>query len=151
MQLNVKDFGAIRDGKTKDTLSLQQAIDRCNILGGGEVFVPGGDYLVGAIVLRSNTLLRLATEATLLGSSDLIDYPLTQIRWKGRWANSRIGLISAMNAENIGITGTGRIMSSTAIKGYIDAQTGLRNPALLEFTGCRNLRVEDCTTEQNDM
>src|SRR5438105_10742041 len=43
--LNVRDFGAIGDGNTKDTASIQQAIDRCWILGGGEVLVPPGDYL----------------------------------------------------------------------------------------------------------
>ena len=46
------------DGKTKDTLALQQTIDRCAVLGGGEVVVPAGDYATGALVLRSNVLLR---------------------------------------------------------------------------------------------
>src|SRR6188508_3232586 len=45
--LNVRDFGATGDGKTKDTLAIQQAIDRCWILGGGEVLVPAGEYFTG--------------------------------------------------------------------------------------------------------
>ena len=42
--LNVRDveFGAKGDGKTKDTLAIQQAIERCSVLGGGEVVVPRG-------------------------------------------------------------------------------------------------------------
>src|SRR4029079_15277894 len=42
---HVRDFGAKGDGQTKDTLSIQQAIDRCYVLGGGEVLFPAGDYL----------------------------------------------------------------------------------------------------------
>jgi hypothetical protein len=58
-RLNVRDFGAKGDGTTKDTAALQQALDRCAVLGGGEVLAPAGNYLTGAIQLRSNTLLRL--------------------------------------------------------------------------------------------
>ncbi|MGA8939127.1 MAG: glycoside hydrolase family 28 protein [Acidobacteriaceae bacterium] len=149
--LDVKDFGATGDGKAKDTLPIQQALDRCSVLGGGIVSVSSGEYLIGAIVLRSNTVLHLDANASLLGSPDLADYPLTQVRWEGRWIKGYIGLVSAMDAENIGITGTGRIVGNAAIKGRVDAQTGLRHPALLEFVSCKNIRVEDCATQQNDM
>lgn len=149
--LNIRDFGAAGDGKTKDTLSVQQALDRCSVLGGGEVFVPAGEYLTGALVLRSNTVLRLDEGATLQGSPDLDDYPLTQVRWEGRWVKGHIGYISAMDADNIGIAGKGRILGNPAIKGRVDRQTQVRHPALLEFTNCKNIRVEDCFTQQNDM
>lgn len=151
VSLDVKDFGATGDGKTKDTLPIQQALDRCSVLGGGKVSVPAGEYLIGAVVLHSNTVLHLDANASLLGSPDLADYPLTQVRWEGRWIKGYIGLVSAMDAKNISITGTGRIAGNTAIKGRVDAQTGLRHPALLEFVSCKNIRVEDCATEQNDM
>src|SRR5262249_9470214 len=63
LRLNVRDFGAKADGATKDTLAFQQALDRCSVFGGGEVVVPEGNYRVGAIELRSNTLLRLEKDA----------------------------------------------------------------------------------------
>ncbi|QHS51935.1 glycoside hydrolase family 28 protein [Edaphobacter sp. 12200R-103] len=151
VHLNVKDFGAIGDGKTKDTLAVQQALDRCNVLGGGEVFVPAGDYLTAALVLRSNTTLRLDEQASLLGSPDLADYPLTQVRWEGHWIKGYNGYISAVDATNIAIVGKGKIIGNAAIKGRYNRQTGVRNPALLEFTNCKNIRVEDCYTAQNDM
>src|ERR1700677_5186032 len=85
VSVNVRELGATGDGKTKDTLALQQAIDRCTALGGGEVVVPAGDYATGALALRGNVLLRLEDGASLLGSGDMNDYPGPQGRWGGRW------------------------------------------------------------------
>lgn len=48
--LNVRDYGAIGDGKATDTLALQQTIDRCAVLGGGVVMIPVGEYFTGALV-----------------------------------------------------------------------------------------------------
>src|SRR5487761_2260420 len=70
VRLNVRDLGATGDGKTKDTLAIQQTIDRCSVLGGGEVLVPAGDYLTGALVLRNNVVLHVEEGASLLGSGD---------------------------------------------------------------------------------
>ena len=149
--LNVKDLGAVGDGKAKDTLALQLAIDRCAVLGGGEVVVPAGEYATGALVLRSNVMLRLEEGASLLGSGDMADYPVTEVRWEGHWIKGYGAFISAMDSENIGITGTGKIIASDAIRGRVDRTTGMRLPALLEFTNCRNVLVEKCFTSQTGM
>src|ERR1017187_2819801 len=68
--LNVRDLGATGDGTTKDTAALQQAIDRCSVLGGGEALIPAGNYLTGALALRSNTILRLQKKPTIFGPPD---------------------------------------------------------------------------------
>jgi polygalacturonase len=149
--LNVKDLGAAGDGKTKDTLALQQTIDRCSLLGGGDVVIPAGDYATGALVLRSNVLLRIEDGASLLGSADMADYPAAQVRWEGRWIKGYSAFISATDGENIGITGPGKILASSAIMGRVERKTGLRLPALLEFTNCRNVNVENCFTNQTGM
>jgi polygalacturonase len=149
--LNVRDLGATGDGKTKDTLALQQTIDHCSFLGGGQVLIPAGDYPTGALVLRSNVQLHLDENASLLGSADLGDYPLTQVRWEGRWIKGYSALISAVDGENIGIEGPGKIIGSPAIVGRVDRKTHLRFPALLEFTNCRNVLVENCFTSNGGM
>ena len=149
--LNVRDFGATGGGKTKDTLAIQQTIERCSALGGGEVVVPAGDYLTGALVLRSNVALRVEPDATLNGSPDMADYPLAQIRWEGHWIKGYIGFISATDAENIGLIGSGKIIGSPAVKGRVERPSGFRLPALIEFNNCRNVRVEDCYTQQFGM
>lgn len=151
VKLNVRELGAIGDGKTKDTLALQQAIDRCAALGGGEVVVPAGDYATGALALRSNVQLSLWEGASLLGSGDMNDYPVTQVRWEGRWIKGYSALISAIDSGDLGIIGPGKIVASDTIKGRVEHATGMRLPALLEFTNCRNVSVENCFTSQTGM
>jgi polygalacturonase len=151
VSLNVRDLGATGDGKTKDTPALQQAIDRCAALGGGEVVVPAGDYATGALLLRSNVLIRVEDGANLLGSGEMNDYPVTQVRWEGRWIKGYSALISAIDSENVGIVGPGKILASDGIKGRVEHATGMRLPALLEFTNCRGVRVENCFTSQTGM
>jgi polygalacturonase len=80
LTLNVRGFGATGDGASKDTAAIQKAVDRCGVLGGGEVLFPSGTYLSGAIALRSNTGLRLRENAIISGSADFADYPVTQVR-----------------------------------------------------------------------
>jgi polygalacturonase len=149
--LNVRDYGATGDGQTKDTPALQQTIDRCAVLGGGEVVIPAGNYSTGALALHSNVALHIEQDASLLGSGDMADYALTQVRWEGRWIKGYSALLSAIDAENIAISGPGKITGSPEIRGRVDRKTGLRLPALLEFTNCRNVRVENCFTSQAGM
>ena len=151
LTLNVRDFGATGDGMTKDTAAIQQALDRCSVLGGGEVLVPAGNYFTGAIALRSNTILRLDKDATILGTPDFADYPITQVRWEGKWIQGRTGLIYALNADHIGVTGPGKIAGNSALGGRPTAQSPLRHPALIEPIGCNDIRFEDFSTDYHLM
>jgi polygalacturonase len=149
--LNVRDYGATGDGKTKDTLAIQQTIERCSAFGGGVVTVPVGDYLTGALVLRSGVTLQVEEGATLNGSQDMSDYPLAQVRWEGHWIKGYNGFISATDAENIGIVGKGKIIGNPTLRGRVERSSGFRYPALIEFNNCKNVRVEDCYTQQFGM
>jgi polygalacturonase len=151
LRLDPRDFGATGDGATKDTVALQTALDRCAVLGGGQVVVPAGAYLTGALRLGSNTTLVLDQGATLQGSPGLADYPLVQVRWEGRWTPGHVGLVWAHGARDVAIAGKGRILGSKAIPGRVDKVSGLRHPALLEFVDVQGLSVTDVFTEQNDM
>jgi polygalacturonase len=145
--LNVRDFGATGDGATKDTAAFQQAIDRCSVLGGGEVLVPAGNYLTGAIALRSRTTLRLDKDAVITGSPDFADYPVTQVRWEGKWIPGRVGLIYAIDASHIGVIGAGKIAGNPALGGRPNAANPLRHPSLIEPIRCTDIHLEGFSTE----
>ena len=151
LRLDPRDFGAKADGVAKDTRAVQLALDRCAILGGGEVVIAGGVFVTGAIRIGSNTTLRIEADGTLQGTGDLADYPVVQVRWEGRWVPGYVGLIWAQEARNVAIAGTGKILASKDIHRRIQEATGLRHPALLEFHDVQGLSVTDVHTEQNDM
>ncbi len=80
---NIKDFGAIADGKTMNTLAFEKAIKECAANGGGKVLVPNGKYLTGPIHLESNVNLHLEDQAEILFSTNSKDYPLVHTSWEG--------------------------------------------------------------------
>lgn len=148
--LDPRDFGAKGDGATKDTAALQQTLDRCAVMGGGEVILSAGTWLTGALRIGSNTRLRVTEHAVLQGSPDLADFPVVQVRWEGRWVPGYAGLIWAQDAHSVEVTGKGRVVASKEIHGRV-SKAGLRHPALMEFVAVQGLSVTDLHTEQNDM
>jgi len=145
--LNVLDFGAKGDGVTKNTDALQKALDACAQNGGGTVLVPDGVYLTGSIILRSNTTLQLASRASLLGSPDIGDYPVVNVRWEGEFREGHRALISATDAANVTITGGG-IFGPPLPLGKL---RNPRGPVLIELTGCTNALLEGFTTQYQQL
>lgn len=106
---SIRQYGAVPDGYTLNTKSIQAAIDDCTKKGGGMVQVPVGLWLTGPIVLKSNVNLNLAAGATLLFTDDKKEFPLVKTNWEGLDQMRNQSPISAENASNIGITGKGII------------------------------------------
>lgn len=108
---NVLQQGAVGDGKTLNTQSLQSAIDALHAKGGGQLYFPAGRYLTGSLQLKSNVTLYLEKEAVLLGSTSPYDYPGFSTEKELKVNNDHFdqALIYAEGAENIGITGEGCI------------------------------------------
>ncbi len=107
--VSIKKNGAVPDGYTLNTKSIQSAIDALSKKGGGVVLVPAGLWLTGPIVLKNNVNLHLATGATLLFTDDKSQYPLVEANWEGLPQMRNQSPISATGAVNIGITGKGII------------------------------------------
>jgi Glycosyl hydrolases family 28 len=145
--LDVHAFGAMGDGKTKDTAAFQKALDACAAAGGGEVSVPAGDYLIGSIELKSNTILRLAKGARLMGSPDLDDYPVIKVRWEGRWVDGHRAIVFATNAAHIGVIGPGEILGNPTLGG----RQMPRRPVIIEPIDCRDVRFGDFSTQHHSM
>src|SRR5215469_4488606 len=149
---NVVDFGAKGDGKTLDTEAVQAAIDACNRDGGGTVIVARGAFLIGTIELKSNVTLHLAAEGKLLGSGDGKQYRAADIPLRGdsTLEDGNVGLLFAVNAENITIEGPGTIDGQGAqfrspSRGVVppSGRGGAQRPYHLLFHRCKNLRVRD--------
>ena len=51
---NVVDFGAVADGVTINTESVQRAIDACAEQGGGTVLFSRGEFVLSTVFLKSN-------------------------------------------------------------------------------------------------
>lgn len=113
---NVRDFGATGDGATLDTAAFQRAITTCHDAGGGTVFVPAGNYLVGTIDLRSNLTLHLDAGAVVLGSPNLADYRV--LPYKSELRNTT--LLLADGATNVAIVGRGTIDGNGRAFGIFD-------------------------------
>lgn len=106
---NIIKYGAIADGLTTNTLSINQAIIACNRKGGGTVLIPGGTWLTGPIELKSNVNLYLERNSLLQFTKDFSEYPLVKGNWEGVEQMRNQSPISATGQSNIGITGFGII------------------------------------------
>lgn len=140
---NVLDHGASGTMEPKATAAIQAAIDECHAAGGGTVLLPAGDYLSGALTLKSNVTLHLETGATLYASTERADYP----------SGSRGRLLNAEEAENIAVTGRG------TIHGQAEADYGTRwgvpeapafRTGILLFKNCRDIAIRDVTILYSD-
>jgi len=103
---NIKDYGAIADGNMLCTKAIQKAVDQC-AKSGGKVIIPSGKYLTGPIFLKSNIHVEILTGATLLGSTNICDYPPVDGRWEGIEQKIHASMFTGHNLENITISGQG--------------------------------------------
>jgi polygalacturonase len=168
---DIRDFGALSDGKTKATAAFAQAIAKASAAGGGTVLVPPGQWLSGPIHLASNINLHVSQGATLLFSQDFSDYlPPVLTRWEGQELYGYSPLIYARDCENIAITGGGKLdgqgaawwpwkntQRESAAKLYeavtagvptdkrVFASEGGLRPSFIQTVGCKNVLIEGVT------
>jgi polygalacturonase len=145
---DVRDYGATADGKTLCTTAIQKAIDDCSKAGGGTVYLPPGTFLSGTIYFKTGVTLKLAAGCTLLGSTDLKDYPVTVPAFRSYTDNyTDKSLIYGENVERIAITGKGTIDGQGAsFKGPYKVR-----PYLIRFIQCRNVTVTNVTIRNSPM
>ena len=60
---NIVSYGAVNDGVTLNTKSINNAITACSQKGGGVVVIPRGLWLTGPIELKNNVNLHLKSDA----------------------------------------------------------------------------------------
>lgn len=147
---DVRDFGALGEGKFADTVAIQKAVDAASAAGGGTVVFQRGTYLSGSIQLKSGVNLHLEKGAMLLGSQTRTDY----------FKLNFFALVWADDAEDISISGSGAIdgqgkklaagyeLPVTQGNSWPDAREGER-PVIINFRNCRRVAVRDVTLRES--
>ncbi len=163
LAVDVRDFGAIGDGRTVCTGAINRAIEHAVTEGIGLVVVPPGTYVTGTVVLRSNLVLELRPGATLLASPDPAEYPDLPLRGDFprhllRGAASHHHFLYAEGCENLILRGGGTLDGNVAAftPGWETKQpftwTGAKDRPfvpMLEFLRCRDLRLEGITIQNS--
>lgn len=106
---DIRKFGAKDDGVFDCTEAFQKAIASCASQGGGRIIVPVGEFLTGAIRLKSNVNLHVSSGATIRFTRDTSKYPLVFTRWEGVELMNYSPFIYAFEEHNIAITGRGTL------------------------------------------
>jgi polygalacturonase len=109
-QFSITNYGAVPDGQTDCTDAIAKAIGACVKAGGGRVLVPPGEFLTGAIHLKSKVDLHLSPGATLKFRTDPAAYlPAVRTRFEGMECYNYSPLIYAFEQQNVALTGPGTL------------------------------------------
>jgi hypothetical protein len=142
---DVTAYGAIGDGATPDTASIQGAINAASAAGGGVVLIPvsgTGTYLSDNLTLASDVDLSIAAGATL----EMLPYGVFT-------GGTTDHFIDAKNLQNVTITGGGVIDGQGRAwwNAYIADNTVTRPGTMLYFSGCTNVTVQNVTLSNAPM
>ncbi len=144
---NVRDAGAVGDGKALDTKALQQSLDACG-QAGGVVLLPAGTYLSEPLTIRTRTTLRLEKGATLLATSEHEPFVRTDK------PDAFHPFLGGKDLEDVVIEGEGVIDGAgqswwEAAEAARQKQSGytLPRPNLIILTRVKNLTVRGVTIQ----
>jgi len=153
-RISVKDFGAIGDGSTDDTLSIQKAIDYLVTANGGTLFFPKGDYYISSTLSFTSveSLLitiegdeRYSTYITSANNIIAIDDNLGISIEKLCIRTIQYRTYGVVDSTGIGVKTSGRpTFSDLYIFGYGDCGIEASSPDRFINACFRNLRIQSC-------
>lgn len=141
---DVRNFGAVGDGKTLETAAINRAVEACAAAGGGQVLLPPGTFLSGTVHLKSRVTLFLAAGARLVGTTNLSQYQhptppafMPEAKW-GKWHRA---LLLGDGVEDIALAGQGVIDGNKVFDPT--GEERMRGPHAFVFVNCRRVSVRD--------
>jgi polygalacturonase len=145
---NVKDFGAVGDGKTLDSPAINDAIEKAASAGGGTIYFPAGTYLSYSIRLKSNITLFFDNGSVLLAAypekdtgydaAEPNEFSAYQDFGHSHWKNS---LIWGIGLDNITITGSG-LINGEGLSREESRLPGVGNKAI-SLKLCKNVTISN--------
>lgn len=142
-------FGAQGNGQANDTAAIQKAIDAASKGGGGTVYFGPGTYLTGTLFLKSGVCLHLDAGATLLGSTDLEDYPHVVPKIRSYTDNYvKQSIIYGEDLHDVAIVGRGVIDGQGA---SFKSRTYENRPYMIRLIASRDILIENITIRNSAM
>jgi len=173
--VNVKDFGAVGDGVTDDTVAIQAAVDV-----GGEIIIPAGTYLISSAITVTVDSTKMKGDAAIITASvslnTFIEITANDVCVSGVncVGNEAIGtyvesdfnpFISATNCSNVSIKNlevsgkSGGVLltscsyssvSDILLNGFLNtlAFAGVGTSSI-KLSGGRDINIENCTTRNH--
>lgn len=105
----ITDFGAVGDGATVNTKAIQAAIDQLAARHGGNVFIPRGVFVSGALFFKPKVNLHLQAGGVLRCSTDMANFPVQRTRIEGHFEEFNPALINAKDCDGFQIAGEGTL------------------------------------------
>ena len=102
------DYDIRDDGKVY-TKEIQDLIDYVSVKGGGDIVVPAGTFISGALFFKPSVNLYIEKNGILKGSDNIADYPVRDTRIEGESCVYFPALINADGIDGFRIYGEGTI------------------------------------------
>lgn len=144
--INIMEFGAVGDGVTLNTESIQAAVDRASETREA-VMIPCGVFITGTVNLKGASLY-LESGAVLKGSENLDDYP------EQDYIHNELGALRAMliirDCDHVTIEGSGTIDFSgrafydTSARNVPDSRVPFNDEQISECTYPIGQRPNEC-------
>lgn len=144
--INIMEFGAVGDGVTLNTESIQAAVDRASETREA-VLIPCGVFITGTVNLKGASLY-LESGAVLKGSENLDDYP------EQDYIHNELGALRAMligrDCDHVTIEGSGTIDFSgrafydTSARNIPDSRVPFNDEQIAECTYPIGRRPNEC-------
>lgn len=167
---DISSYGAVSDTTIDSRHAILEAINACNLAGGGKVNIPPGNYLInGPIVLKSHVNLHLEKGARLEFSTEPSHYlPMVLTKWEGTECYNYSPFIYCYQSVNVAITGEGEIdgngaavfntwkplekpamnrlrqMGNDSVPVYerVFGEGYYLRPCMIQFFGCKNVLMD---------